>query len=517
MRKAGCYVVNRYLLPGMILLALSCCAAVPTDIERTHTTAFDQPQTTRAGKLFADLISRHPGESGFMLLAEGEDAFMMRSAMAVSAEQTLDVQYYIWEDDDIGRILVSHLLTAADRGVRVRLLLDDIHTDGKDFDIARMDSHPNIEIRLFNPFLNRNWRSLDWLVDSSRINHRMHNKVFVMDNAMAIVGGRNIGDDYFGIHSVKNFRDLDLLSVGPVVQEISSSFDEFWNSEWSIPAAVLVTDPVSEQTARDMFEALQQQVSGITEFPFTIKLDEQDFETRLQNVGARLIWADYQVMYDKPDKVSTDNQQGIAPHLRQLVNELQQEVAIESAYFIPGTQFREVIADLRQRGVRIKVLTNSLASNDVIAAHAGYAATRTQLLKQGVELFELRPDAQAERRRWSIAASSQSNLHSKLIVFDRQIVVVGTFNLDPRSANINTEIALVVHSPVLAAQLQSIIEDGMRPENSYRLLLDEKDEQLRWLSEHHGEELRYTTEPEASLWRRLGAWLFALLPIHSQL
>lgn len=513
------HLLHTHLMLAVVFLSMVSCTSVPKEYARTPSTAYERPETTTAGKLFTGLANLHPQQSGFLLLASGEDAFMMRSAMAGIAEKTLDVQYYIWEADDSGRILVSHLLQAADRGVRVRLLLDDIHTEGKDFDIAQVDSHPNIEIRLFNPFVNRDWRSLDWLTDSSRINHRMHNKVFAMDNAMAIVGGRNIGDHYFGVHTVNNFRDLDLLSVGPAVRDISASFDQFWNSEWAIPMAAFAKAPIIQADAKAAFDELHKTVANIANYPFNTALNKTDFLSRLQNARTKFLWADYQVIYDPPEKVTDENQQGIAPHLKRLVEGLQKELAIESAYFIPGTRFREVTSDLRQQGVRIKVLTNSLASNDVTAAHAGYASVRKQLLENGVELYELRPDAEADRKRWNITASSQSSLHSKVIVFDKRTVVIGTFNLDPRSANINTEIALVVESSALADQVVAIIDNGMRPENSYRLILEDQNDsqQLVWITEQDGEELCYITEPEASLWRRLGAWFFSLLPIRHQL
>ena len=501
----------------VLVLALVGCAGVPVDVERSPSRALADPETTTMGRLFADAAERHPGKSGFLLIREGRPAFTSRVALAGLAEKTLDVQYYIWEADTTGRILAEQLVEAADRGIRVRILVDDNNLGGRDAGIAALNAHPNIEVRLFNPFAHRRARLLDFIVDFGRVNHRMHNKVMIADGAAAVVGGRNIGDHYFGVNTEANFRDLDLFAAGPVVRELSNSFDSFWNSRWSFPAEAVVD---RAPTAEDLVTARQAMQAAIEDgsYPFPLDDDIELLRRNLHTIRDRLHWGQAEVAYDAPETVGSAAGAGNVAHaLVARLDGLQRELLIESAYFVQRDAGVERAADLTHRGVRVRVLTNSLASNDVAAAHGGYEKTRRQLLENGVEIYELRPDSAELKKKWSVAAGkSRASLHTKALLLDRRTVVIGSYNLDPRSSDINTEIVLIIDDPALAAEVGEYMDAGVRMSNSYRLSLD-ADGDVAWETEVNGKQVRYDTEPQTTFWKRLVADLARILPVESQL
>jgi putative cardiolipin synthase len=507
-------------LCGMSLVVLSTfilmsCASVPKDYARTESKAFQDYLDTSVGQLFEQTAREHPGESGFAIIRYGRQAFTARIALVDLAEKSLDAQYYIWEADATGRILAQHLIQAADRGVRVRLLVDDINLAGRDQRVAAMDAHPNIEIRVFNPFANRSARLFDFVTDLGRINHRMHNKTLVMDNAVAIVGGRNIGNHYFGVATDANFRDLDIAAAGPVVRDISNVFDHFWNGDWSVPIAALVDEPYTEADLPRASEALR---TGIAEAPYPYPLDQDVGQLRaeLASIRDQFVWAHGQIVWDDPADIDEGIQEGsINKALYKRMATLQRELLLESAYLIPRDRAIEAARQLIDRGVRMRVLTNSLASNDVVAAHAGYANRRKGLIEVGVEVYEYRPDSRISKTRaWR--GESKAALHTKAIVFDRESVFIGSFNLDPRSADINTEAGLYVESPELAEQVAAYMDEGVEPQNSYRVLLDEHGD-LYWVTEVDGAEVRYDKEPETTFGQRFKSGLFKLLPVEQHL
>lgn len=508
--------------PGllMVLLFAACATDLPTDYTRTPSAAFANPETTELGRFFQSDIEAHPVESGVVLIASGQEGFRSRVGLANVAEKTLDLQYYIWENDTVGKVLAERVLRAADRGVRVRMLIDDISTADTEFGFARMDSHPNIEIRLFNPFAGRNGRLFQFATDFNRLNHRMHNKAFIADNAVAIIGGRNIGDDYFGIGPVANFRDLDVGVVGPVVQDLSHGFDLYWNSEQAIPVSALISDNLSVREFNDLKGRLYFWVEGLEDFPLTIDRSEDELFARLEAARDRLVWAPVKVIYDPPDKLD-DNDEEVLDELLELGQEREHEVVAEAAYWIPGELGLSRARDARERGIRLRVLTNSLATNDVNAAHAGYARYREQMLRNGVEIYELRPDAGTQRPQWWLMAGrSKASLHTKALVFDRQKVVIGSFNLDPRSIAINTEVVVLIDSAAFSGEVLAYMETGIRPANSYRLALENDtsgSERLVWITQDDGQEVRYYSDPEVGAWRRFTTWLVSLLPIEDQL
>ena len=499
----------------LISVSPTICAALPEDYPRTHSTAFRDYSSTSVGKFFEEAAVQHPGESGFVIIRHGRRAFTARVALTELAEKSLDVQYYIWEADATGRILADRLVRAADRGVRVRVLVDDINLSGRDETVASIDAHPNIEIRVFNPFANRGWRALDFLIDLNRINHRMHNKLMVMDNAVAIVGGRNIGDHYFGVATDANFRDLDIAAAGPVVRDISKAFDHFWEGDWAVPISALVERLHTEADLKVFLEAPRKRTAE-EDYPYPLDQDVDDLKSELASIRDQLIWAPGRIVWDDPADIRKGIRQGamIQGFYRQMET-LKRELLIESAYFVTQDRAIEDMKKLTERGVRVRVLTNSLASNDVVAAHAGHAKRRKQLIANGMELYELRPDAGAIKRQ-VFSGDSKASLHTKAAVFDREAVFIGSFNLDPRSANINTEAGLYIESPELAQQVIACMNEGVEPENSYRVRLD-TDEDLIWITEIDGKEVRYDNEPETSFWQRFMSRCIEMLPVEHQM
>lgn len=463
--------------------------------------------------LFAADAAAHPGESGVYLLSEGESAFRVRNGLARLAERTLDVQYYIWEGDLAGRTLAQRLLEAARRGVQVRLLIDDIHTAGRDISWLRLDAHPNIEVRVFNPFKGRVFRGLDWLLSVNRVNHRMHNKAMIADGAAAVVGGRNIGDDYFGLSGNANFRDLDLLAVGPVAGELGIAFDDYWSSDWARPLLRVTGSAPDPQEAEDAYQYLTSWLADVR-FPYQIDHSADEMHDLMRQLRGAMIWAPARVYVDAPGKAGGDGSHDLIDNLRRDIGKPSREILIEAAYLVPGTPFIEQLREAVQAGVDVRILTNSLATNDVVAAHAGYSDKRERLMNVGVNLFELRPDASAERRRWSsLAWNSRAALHTKTMVIDRERVFIGSLNFDPRSANINTELGIGIWSPAFAGQVAAFIDEGMQPANSYRLAVDKGE--VVW--HQPGRAAPYRSEPQSGWVKRAFATFLSWLPIDSQL
>ena len=498
---------------AMSLLLSACSAAVNWDYPRMPSKAFAHPETTSVGALFQEAADKHPDLSGFSLVPHGENAFLARLAMADLAEKTLDAQYYIWDSDTTGRILASRLMRAANRGVRVRILIDDHYQTGaRDSAVAALDGHPNIEIRLFNPITNRFWRTMSFLVDFGRANRRMHNKLLVMDNAVGIVGGRNIADVYFGVREDHNYRDLDVLTTGPIVREISASFDMFWNSDWAIPIGAMLKETPTEQDWNAKLKQFEESVSAAG-YPYPIYQNMDELRARLVQIRDNFIWASGHVLVELPDRVETIAEIGVIHQaLSQRISEVEREVLIESPYFVLPAPNIEGVRKLTARGVKVRALTNSAASSDVIAAHAGYENTREKLLKAGLELYELRPDTDMERRWSLLAGKSRAALHAKSIVFDRKSVFIGSFNLDPRSSTLNTEVGVMIDSPEIASQVAKIMDEAVLPGSAYHVTLD-KDDRLVWTAENSGEKVQYDKDPGTNVWERLLFDLIGSLPI----
>jgi len=484
---------------------------------RTASRAFDEPASTKLGQFFGPVADAHPGLSGFHLLSHGREAFIVRLALADLAARSLDMQYYVWDGDTTGRIIVEHVMRAADRGVRVRLLVDDPFYKSSDSVKAALNAHPNIEIRLFNPLTNRRWSVLDFILDFGRVNRRMHNKLMVADNAAAIVGGRNIGDIYYGVNTIANYRDLDVLAVGPVVPDLSGVFDLFWNSPSTVPIAAIV-DRAHGAADLDAIRIRLRDEIVAADYPYPIDQELGELATKSAELRDNLVWAPGQIVADDPETIAPGKESDeVVAFIRGRVAELTKELLVESPYFVLPAMAQATVKALHERNVRVRVLTNSLASNDMLPAHSGYAKTRRRLLENGMELYELRPDTDAFRKGWSLRSGrSSAALHTKAMAFDGKAVFIGSFNLDPRSAAINTEAGLYIESPELAEKLTSYMATGVQPANSYRVLLGRSGEMV-WETVRDGQTVRYRDEPETGFRRRFLADLLKLLPIDSQL
>jgi len=463
-----------------------------------------------------DTDAIEPDASGFYVLNSGLEALAARLLLAERAERSLDVQYYAIADDLVGRLFVGYLVGAADRGVRVRLLLDDVHTRGHDWHLAALSAHSGIDLKVFNPFSRSRPRILSAFTDFSRVNRRMHNKSFTVDGQFTIVGGRNISNEYFEISGDLDFRDIDLLGIGPVVAEVTESFDTYWDNKQSLPVAQVVSIQTTREDLIRQKLNLNETLDRARETPFGAALKDE-IVFNLERRRLPLYWGDARVLHDSPDKtlkpVGIDGD-GLLAQLRRAADS-HEELILVSAYFVPGRQGVAELLARHSKGTRIVVITNSLASTDVVAVHAGYAAGRRALLEGGIELFEVKARLPRVPRRFRRRGSSRASLHAKLFIADRQQVFIGSFNLDPRSVYLNTEMGVLVDSPELADDLALSVL-GRLDEVCYRVRLSRQGE-LYWETSEHGETHVCYHEPGASVWRRLLVYLLKFLPIERQL
>ncbi len=504
---------------------LAGCAELPSQGGRTVSAALQDTAGTALGQAIQPRVQRHPGLSGIHLLDDSNDAFAARMLLAHRAERSLDVQCYIWRNDLTGTLLFEALHRAAGRGVRVRLLLDDNNTSGLDGTLAALDSHPNIEVRLFNPFAVRNPRAIGYLTDFSRLNRRMHNKSFTADNQATLVGGRNIGDEYFGAGTGTWFADLDVLAIGPVVQAVSSDFDRYWASGSAYPADRLL--PAAEAGALDELTQRAAQVEADARAAAYVEaVRTSSFVERLVNHELELLWAPTRMLSDDPAKGlgQAPPQELLVASLKPALGPIEQELQIVSPYFVPAEKGTGNLLRLASQGVRVSVLTNSLEATDVAAVHAGYAKRRRALLEGGVTLFELQRAAlgpAARTRRLGLASgsggsakvsgSSAASLHAKTFSADRQRVFIGSFNFDPRSARLNTEMGFAIQSADIAHQIAEAFEGGLLA-SAYRVRLAD-DGALEWVEQRGDETIVHRTEPGTSVWQRLLVRLLSVLPI----
>ena len=465
----------------------------------------------------------HKNQSGFYLLSDNTDAFVARFALATIAKKTLDIQYYIMHNDASGQYLAYAILSAADRGVHVRILVDDINLTGRDSNFKMLSQHENIEIRIFNPLSNRDWfRNIELLINLDRAGRRMHNKAFIADNASGIIGGRNIGDEYFDARHGLNFIDLDLLTVGPIVSDITKSFNTFWDSRWATPVEHLHKTKVVKNQLSNIRNKLKDKWHRAKNTQYFQSLKQSDLTQKIINKQIPFIWADARLFYDRPEKLATKNTKKLihfGPHIMPYFEQAEKELLIASPYFVPGKSGVLWLNNKCQQGIKIKVLTNSLASTDVIAVHAGYKKYRKQLLKAGINLFELKTTAMAlrEKTKTWLKGLSNSSLHAKYMVVDQQYVFIGSANIDPRSKALNTEIGIMVDSKELARQTRQLFDRTTSPENSYQITLNNTDNKITWITQENANEICYSREPKASIIKKLGVFILSLLPIESLL
>ncbi len=504
-----------------VMVAVAACSGLPDTSQREKTFTQKDTAQTRLGAVSKRQIGGHPGQSGVYALGNGADAKGARFALADMAERTLDLQYYIWRSDDSGLQLVAALMRAADRGVRIRLLLDDLGTMASDEGLLFLDGHPNIEVRLFNPVTMRGARILGALLDFKRANRRMHNKAFIADSQAAIIGGRNIGDEYFNVHADINFADLDVITVGPVVGEVCQQFDDYWNSPSSIEIRALNTKRESAEKRAAFMATLQEKYASAQKASSLKTTQSNAVTTGLKKGDLRFIPSRAWAVYDAPSKVTSkphDRTDHLAPQLLSIVDQTQKILLIVSPYFVPEKRGVKLLTDLRKRGVRVIVLTNSLAATDVAAVHSGYARYRKPLLEGGVELYELKAadssTQEGERGSSFFKGSSRASLHAKTFAFDDRTVFVGSMNLDPRSIRLNTEIGVLIESRELTSALMQKAVKDLGP-HAYQVQLEKG--KLVWLTEEDGKKIRLTQEPDTTRGQRFKVKLIGLLPIEGQL
>ncbi|GGA86345.1 phospholipase D family protein [Neiella marina] len=485
---------------------------IPRNWKSKASYAYEADYQCRIGQQLASQQLLNRPEAGFRLISRDDEALAIRLALIDQADHSLDLQYYKWLDDSSGSLLMSHVIAAADRGVRVRLLIDDIHFDA-DLNAQALDLHPNIEIRLFNPFESRRMtpltRPLEWL-RNDRVNHRMHNKLILVDSLVALCGGRNISDNYFGLSSQVTFRDLDLLAVGNVISAMHTAFDDFWNSRWAIPVGSLlkVSLPIRQ---RKRLQVMLRRFKRSRRYGHVARLQELA-KLQVPAITEQLTWAKAEVLYDAPDKVQTGRRKPAASDdpLLLALQQVTGNLYLMSPYLIPTPGMLDLLRQYRQRNVKVTILTNSLASNDVLIAHGGYMAYREQLLALGATIYELSPSAQFQP-----PAPSRYSLHSKTLIFDDRKVFIGTHNADPRSIHLNTEMGLLIDCEKLTAQVLAEFASHIQSGNSWRV--SRRFGYLFWRRCRRGQTELKRHEPETTRWRRMIARLFSWLPIHKQL
>ncbi|MCW8844260.1 MAG: phospholipase D family protein, partial [Gammaproteobacteria bacterium] len=484
---------------------------------------------TFLGRNFAREFQGHANESGFYLLDNGLDAFVARVALASVAERSIDTQYYMIHNDVVGSLFIDSLFKAADRGVRVRVLVDDIDQGGRDEGAAILDLHPNVEVRIFNPFGRNVGRTIQFATGFGKQTRRAHNKSFTVDNLATILGGRNIGDEYFNADPELAFADMDVLSIGPVAHEVSSSFDLYWNSELSYPIASLVEDlPTGERAVQrkkqfDDFVEQQRQSSymqHLRDSSIAKALTEKGPEKALE-----YSWGVGKVVADDPEKLKTDTSNSeyrLTEQLRPYMEGVQSDLIIFSPYFIPGKAGSAFLGALRKKGVRVRILTNSLSSTDVAAVHSGYSKYREQLLRLGVELYELNTklsEAEREVMREGGIGDSKASLHAKSFVLDRKEVFIGSLNLDPRSIIQNTEIGVVFESPEIAEPLADWFDQTIA-QVAFRLELEDDGlggERIAWHGLVDGKQQTFYVDPYTSVWQRFVVGFMKIFPVESQM
>jgi putative cardiolipin synthase len=499
----------------LLLLSAAGCATIDYDYPRTESYFLPDTSDTYLGKeIEPDVAQYPPDQSGFYPINDGVEALAARLLMAQRAEKSIDVQYYLIKNDIVGRAFIYVLLLAADNGVRVRLLLDDMFTSGYDVGMAALHSHPNFEIRVFNPFhRGAAGRAKSAVTGFGRINRRMHNKSFTVDNQITIIGGRNIADEYFGAREDAKFGDLDVVGVGPVVQDVSNMFDTYWNHPTALPVPAFVNeleDPEAELNALRL--RLADSLEDIRESKYAEAVRSKVL-AYIETDAVVFEWATYSLVVDSPDKgikAKAQEADSITTPLIGSLNSAERELIILSPYFVPLKDGIEGLVELQRRGVQVTVITNSLAANNQFTVHGGYAPSRKPLLEAGVKIYEMRPDADVEGTEFIDASGAKATLHTKAFIVDDREVFIGSFNFDPRSANLNTELGVIIRDPELALVYTVLIEEAL-PKQTFEVFLNEKGK-LRWRGFEDGEEVIYDKEPETTWGQRTMAWFARIIP-----
>jgi cardiolipin synthase C len=501
----------------LLLPVLYACSTLPKPDAKTLSYAFDPSGDGKLATVTDEVLrGRAPDESGFLPLIRNDDALQWRLAMVDLAEETLDLQTYLWYGDAGGVLLLDRVVKAADRGVRVRILIDDFLAGG-DRAIVALSQHPRIEIRLFNPWVGRGsfamLRGIEFLAHIKRLNHRMHNKLIVADNRFSIVGGRNIGNEYFGLNKKQNFVDLDVLSVGPVSKEVSVSFDLFWNSQWAYPGESLSKNYQGRELLPQLRDWLRTQLEHSETLLSAFPMHPQTWDNLISTLKQDVAHGEAHVVYDEPLVGEDLPPVQLIESIDALPIETEKELLIVSPYFIPDEEFYNTVSNLRSKGVRVVVLTNSLGANNHAIVHSAYKKHRKRVIESGIELFEMRWDADAKTTYDTPPVVSKAfGLHAKIVVVDRSYAFVGSLNLDPRSIYLNTELGMVIDSPDLVHGIARLIDSAVLPQNSWRVLLGEGG-RLEW---HTADQVRHR-DPARNFWQRFQSGFFGFFHLDDQL
>ncbi len=514
------------LLSCSLVLTLSACSTLPKQQTQPVEYAFNTPtDDTSLAKIVLPLREQNPNLTGYHVLYDPLEALAARIELINKAEKSLDLQYYIWDNDKIGALALHAMIKAADRGVKIRLLVDDNNAKKMEGIYMALDQHTNIDVKLYNPYRFRHFRPVDMVLDLKRINRRMHNKSFIADNQIALIGGRNMSNQYYNVSDNYQFSDVDVMLVGAASDEIIHSFDEYWNDDYAFPVRQLVNP--RHYSLR--FDSLKQQLDDYNQEATVVNyLDlanrSHAFDDWLNN-KIQFDWVKAEVVKDSPSKIKSKAKK--EEHLNfQLLNRLdkpEQSVDIVSAYFVPEKQGAERLKNLSADGVKVRVLTNSFQANDVPLVHAFYSKYRQDLLEHDVQLYEFlsRPDAEnlntntkelAEKSKVSLKGLSRSSLHAKLMAIDEKQVFIGSFNFDPRSAYLNTEIGVLLNSPRLAKAVHYTMDENLS-KYAYKLVLN-ADQQINWkIKLSNGQTRIYPREPKIKWWQKAGVKFISWLPL----
>jgi len=507
----------RALLPALTILIMAGCASADFDYPKAASFALTDTHDTRIGRDIAAYGEMPAEEAGFYLLTDGIEALAARLLLADRAEKTIDAQYYLITNDNIGLAFIGSLLRAADRGVRVRLLLDDIQTQGYDAGMAALDSHPNFSVRIYNPFSGRDSRA-SAITEFGRINRRMHNKSFTADNQITIIGGRNIAAEYFAAREDVNFGDADVIGIGPVAPDVSEMFDIYWNSRAALPVPAFAKMPDDPAAALATLRArIDAAVAALKKSKYA-EAFTQSLVVMTEIQRDEFVWAPYEVVYDAPeksDKKMAAEAASITTPLKQAIEEANSGLFIISPYFVPLKSGIAFLTELQDRGVQVTVLTNSLAANNHSIVHSGYAPSRKPLLQAGVRIYEVRPDAAVAGVDRGTQGAALATLHTKGFIVDDQALFLGSFNWDPRSVDINTELGLIMKSPELARTALRAIDSEI-DNDAYEVVLNDEGK-VRWVDRSGAQDVILDKEPQTGWWRRFTVGFYRILPVKGQL
>ena len=514
----------------LLLCVVAACGQTKDDVVPTSTTdkpesmAFNDPGSTYLGQMAATIAAKHDGNSGFLLLDRGRDALSWRLILADAAEKSIDAMYFLWKNDACGKVLMQRLSAAADRGVRVRVLIDDSMTESDPQYLALFGAHPNIELRLYKPFGPKHksiMRWIDYAADMKVIDRRMHNKLYLVDGSVEIIGGRNMGNEYFEYPGDFVFRSRDLLAIGPVVGTSGRAFDMYWNSDWTVPIEDVVSHVPSAEEVVANRDALDDVAAHPAGYPAGFFDDPKQIDSEIAGLEKHLLWGKGTLLVDDvpnkdgaPQTMAELDRTGVK--IGEAAAKATEEALIQSAYLILEDGGAIGLETLIQQGVKVKLATNSMAANNHLSSFVSYRKQRKAMLEGGAEIYEMRPDARSERAQFTADELAEDKtffgLHAKTMVFDRKVVFVGSFNLDPRSVDLNTEMGLLVDSEDLGRAVAQSIENDIAPGNSWRVILKE-DGTVAWVTVEDGvvtEE--FDTEPMTTAVTRAEADALAIVP-----